>query len=63
MKKRTVYLDYGLDGSLLYSGRLLKAVRIDTTDEILSQAHAVECRDNLQTEQKVQPRSVMEREY
>ena len=45
----TANLDYGLDGSLLDGGGFLEAVGVDTTDQVLAQAHAVKCRDDLQT--------------
>lgn len=47
MEENHKYLDDLLDGSLLDGGRLLKAISVDASQQVLSDAHRVECWDNI----------------
>ena len=46
-EENACYLDDLLDGSLLDGRRFLKAISVDTSQEVLSDAHGVEGWDNI----------------
>ena len=48
LSPRLLYLDDWLYGPLLDGGWFLKAIGVDSAEQILTQVHVVKCRNNLQ---------------